>query len=439
VFRSGDWYRPRCPVHRGTAAAKLWRRCRTSSRVGVARRGASTTGETGARIGRVKCIFCDREAPRGSLEHVFLAALGGRVATREATCVECNNAFSGLDTGDPDRHLAQCFELPRNLLSIWSGRGSPPPTIRHAGKFTDGTEFDLLPSGVPVLRPARVPDDAATQQTLQIQARDIGDAQRVAEILRARGTSHAVTSARRVSQRVPEFSVNLQFADQPCSKAAAKVALAGACLMYGNSTARTLIDVDLRGAVRFGSPGIEKFGGFDCTSPWPDEPELVAHRTTPDASPSGLEHTLLVGDVGGTAVAYVSFFSGVRFSFELGRPTGKPARGLAVDPISGGRFTLSATMPNARAHRSATYFQDNHAEIRAMVGGTITTLMQRWNDRARSERREELVAELSHALAAAENEVELESTVGAWLEKTATIERGDAWESELDPVEFSSW
>lgn len=38
-----------------------------------------------------KCLFCQAELRPGSLEHAFPSSIGGRVATRRALCLTCNN------------------------------------------------------------------------------------------------------------------------------------------------------------------------------------------------------------------------------------------------------------------------------------------------------------------------------------------------------------
>jgi len=68
-----------------------------------------------------RCHFCNREFEKLSEEHIFPAALGGRLVLRNCSCTECNNRFSQFET-------PLCEELApiRLLLKIPDRRGNPP-------------------------------------------------------------------------------------------------------------------------------------------------------------------------------------------------------------------------------------------------------------------------------------------------------------------------
>src|ERR1700734_1186667 len=92
-----------------------------------------------------KCIFCDSDLDPGSAEHVFPSSIGGRLETRNAICLACNNHFAAVSGEEVDGAVADAFIAPRCALNIWTGRGKPPPTIYRAGSLPDGTEYDLGP------------------------------------------------------------------------------------------------------------------------------------------------------------------------------------------------------------------------------------------------------------------------------------------------------
>jgi hypothetical protein len=68
-----------------------------------------------------RCHFCEHEFDRLSEEHVFPAALGGKLVLRNCVCTECNNGFSEFETP-----LARELAPLRLLLRIPDRYGDPP-------------------------------------------------------------------------------------------------------------------------------------------------------------------------------------------------------------------------------------------------------------------------------------------------------------------------
>ena len=78
----------------------------------------------------MECLFCNESPQKGSLEHVFLSSLGGRLVSRMVTCQTCNNNFA---TGEKiEDSVAESFAIIRCALMIWSGRDQEPPYIPNA-------------------------------------------------------------------------------------------------------------------------------------------------------------------------------------------------------------------------------------------------------------------------------------------------------------------
>lgn len=67
------------------------------------------------------CMFCERELEKLSEEHVFPAALGGKLVVQESVCTECNNSFSKFE-----QPLARELAPIRLLLKIPDRYGRTP-------------------------------------------------------------------------------------------------------------------------------------------------------------------------------------------------------------------------------------------------------------------------------------------------------------------------
>lgn len=80
------------------------------------------------------CIFCDDPLTAATKpEHILLNALGGKKATRRAVCTTCNERFGSAI----DRAVTDQVAVLRNMLSLESGSGNPPPTLRNVKAGAD--------------------------------------------------------------------------------------------------------------------------------------------------------------------------------------------------------------------------------------------------------------------------------------------------------------
>lgn len=384
-----------------------------------------------------KCLFCDCDLDPGSEEHVFLSALGGRVATYRGTCQGCNNAFAGKETGKIDDALAEAFKPVRNGLRIWTGRKAPPPTLFKAGTMPDGSEYDLAPGFVVAMQRGRLPSDITPGSEHVVVARDDADAKRLLEILEKRGTSVEQGKAMRVQQKAPETRISFSFDGPKVWRTVAKTAVVGFVVLYGNEQARRCISRELRAAIRYGASSIENFAGWDFSNEWPAVHDLTAHPKTPDARPSGFEHSLVIADVDGKSVAYVTLFGGWRFSVLLGPATNLPTRGLAVNPrdIRPARFVLNAQAPAAYAPRQPGSFQSEVNLVWEHNNAAMTRAMQTWSEEAHAEYAEKLTGELMAAIEAARDDpARRQGAIEDFTRKLAVIEHGGSWSTELETV-----
>ena len=386
-----------------------------------------------------KCIFCGSDLNVGSEEHVFLSALGGRITTRRAICLSCNNAFANDETGKVDDALAECFKHVRNGLKIWSGRNGPPPTLPKAGKMDDGGEFDLAPGFVPVMRKGNIPDvrQLSLGNEVVLTARDEADAERILNILAKQGVSVNSRRATKVQAKVPTVHASIAVDSTRVWRAVAKMATVAFVVLYGNEQAQRFIDPSVRAAIRHGNPSISNFTGWDFTNPWPEIAELRPHDKTPGARASGYEHSVIISDVGTNSVAYITLFGGWRFSALLGPHTGLPTRGLAINPRSSkpARFIVIAKAPGRYVPKHVDSLTDEKDVVLSGFQAAFNNAMQKWSEEAHASYAEDLDMELRDRLdTVGDDEVKRDEAIRLFAEKIVRIEQGEAWITDLDTV-----
>jgi len=380
-----------------------------------------------------KCLFCNQ--PPGSLEHVFLSALGGRLATRQATCQTCNSNFACANSGKIDDELADQFIALRCGLAIWSGRNAPPPTIPNAGEFPGGGEFDLAPGFVPILRAPRVPTHVASGDQVKLVARNERDIKRIKQIFEARGQAADIVTSERIRQRAPMIQLPLKFGGEAGIRSAAKTAVIGACVLYGNITVNQMVEPKLLELIKNGGQEIFEFAGWDYTNDWPWIDQTQPHPRNPDATPSGFEHTLIIGDVGDNCVAYVEFFGGLKFSVRLCSPIGLQPKGLSINPraLRSERFLPRFKMPQSYCRRYRYVLRDEFEASSKELERTISNVMKKWSEDSRSQYYKDLTEDLQNRLNSVGDDPTLrQDIVHKWAEEVATIELGGSWSEALD-------
>jgi hypothetical protein len=386
---------------------------------------------------RAKCLFCDVTLDPGGVEHVFLAALGGRLKTRAATCQSCNNHFATDEGGKIDDALADALRLVRCGLMIWTGRGKPPPTLQRAGRFPGGAEYDLAPGFVPVTRRATIPDLSGIKagDFVTVHARDVEDVQRILAIARQRGLRPFVRDAKLVQTKAPITEFNIEFDGPKSWRAIAKTAVIGAVVLFGNEVARVHSSPELLASIRVGVPAIEDHAGWDYVNPWPKTTATVAHRTTPRANLSGFEHSLVLTDIGSDWIGYVTLFGAFRFSVRMGGRSGLAPKGLALNPraFRQERFELQVDAPTTYKRRSELSAREEHPATRSGVSDSFKAILRAWQDEAARTHFEEQSKELAdQIMAAGDDEAAYTKAIAAWTRRIAALEGGDTWEQDLD-------
>ncbi|UOV08548.1 HNH endonuclease [Pseudoxanthomonas sp. F37] len=177
----------------------------------------------------ITCIYCPPEAParfpigKGSLEHVILAALGGRKGTRNLCCSDCN-ARLGSEIDDV---LANTLAPLGNLFDIKRDRKGTAPTLTTDQRL-DGAALEVAPGGKFQLRKATIEESATEDGRIILRGR--ANSMEQADRLRANysqkfdGPIEAETEYELISTPAPELNFHLSF-ESPAKRCATKMLL----------------------------------------------------------------------------------------------------------------------------------------------------------------------------------------------------------------------
>lgn len=383
-----------------------------------------------------KCIFCDISFDKGSLEHVFPSALGGRITTTHATCKSCNNLFSEASSDAVEIALADNFLYIRNALNVWSGRGKPPPTIKEAGQFDDGITYDLAPNLTPIVSKSKIPSKEETDNktVFNLVARDVDDANRIVDILKKRGLNIGDINAKYVTTKAPIIRASIKFEGNKIFRAIAKIAVVSYVVLYGNSRARTDIYLPLRESIRNGDPEITKYCGWDYTNDFPTIENLHPHEKTPDAIQCGFEHTIFITNVNHQLVAYIKLFGEFNFSIILGNHSSITPKCLSLNPTAGksSRFNIVFTPPLSYIPKHIDSFKIEHELVWEKVQIAMSAIVERCQVLSTQEYIKSLSQELMISVQTASIDSEIPEIIRTFSEKLSHIENGLAWEEEID-------
>lgn len=93
----------------------------------------------------LSCVYCDEntfEPNHGSEEHAILSSLGGKKASRNICCEECNNRLGD----EVDKPFADEFAYFCVMFGVKPGRKQPSLTLKAAVTH-EGMPFDVTPGG----------------------------------------------------------------------------------------------------------------------------------------------------------------------------------------------------------------------------------------------------------------------------------------------------
>jgi hypothetical protein len=300
--------------------------------------------------------------------------------------------------------------------------------------MADGTEYDLGPGLVPLIRAAKVPKTLVAGES-QIVAKDANDAQRVIDILEKRGFKIEQGTIKKVREKAPITHLRLNFDATKLCRSLSKTALTAACVLYGNDTVRKNADKRLLVAAKEEDPDIKDYAGWDYRNPWPTEIKMTPHKRSRDLASSGFEHAVYFADVSGMWVAYISLFGDFRFSVRLGSASRLRPSGLAVNPRGAqySRFECTFRPPGSFLSHHKETLAGQFPEVSKALTNSINAVMSRWKSEARSELDDQRDQELAAAVASAgDDPIEREEAIGRVLAKWLTVEHGKRWEEELD-------
>ncbi len=235
--------------------------------------------------------------------------------------------------------------------------------------------------------------------------------------------------------KAPMTELSLNFDGPKMWRSGAKTAVVGACMIFGNEGARRYIDPGLLLAIKLGKPPIQDFAGWDFSNPWPSTTGFVPHQNSPRAAVSGYEHSLILSDVGLDWVAYVTLFGAFRMSVWLGPRSGLPPVGVAINPRATclERFDVSFEAPQTYRRRNQNSYKEEYREVWAGMTAGIERALATWHAEAEAEHRRSVIEDLMEQLRRSDPDlVQQEKIISAWALKIAALERGEAWEEELE-------
>ncbi|WP_235880449.1 hypothetical protein [Polyangium aurulentum] len=270
----------------------------------------------------------------------------------------------------------------------------------------------------------------------QLVARDVADAKRILNIAAKRGVDPKILSAQRVATKVPPIEFRLEFNGNKLWRAVAKSAVVGCCVLYGNEVTRVHADSALLDAIKNGTPDIANFAGWDFVNPWPATLAQKPHEKTPDAVPSGFEHSLLVTDVGADWVAFVELFGAFRFSVRLGGRTNLPPRGVALNPRANrpARLEVTISAPQNYQRRKTDSHQSEFTITSSAMGHAFQKVLSTWHNESTRRYAESMASKLAERIEQANpHDPDAQSKIVAqWAAEVAALEAGDTWAEQMD-------
>ncbi|MGH7285077.1 MAG: hypothetical protein ACRELY_26425 [Polyangiaceae bacterium] len=319
----------------------------------------------------------------------------------------------------------------RNALLIWSGRKKPPPTIRNAGKTTDGTPFDFGPGFVPLIR-RTVRHEKEIDGNKVVQMITPGDrstaAAQAAHLRLQYGDEVRVTKIAAKSERVPPVEFNLTIGGPEALRGVAKSLFNLAAVVLPREVIKSAAFDEARSAIRHGTEPLPV--GHDYVNAFPVWTRI-----------GDFDHALHVvcDPTSRTVRGYATLFGHFKFSATLARNIDLRASSstLVQDPLT--RTSTKTQSDDAGAlafvERTPDALKKEFSEASAGMTDAFRSVMQAVTKAAPQRVAANLADDLVARLAAA-REDERDAVIAEFSEKAACIVSGLPFEEMLDPKEF---
>lgn len=308
------------------------------------------------------CVYCQEnefEPGKGSEEHAILSSLGGRKASRNICCQECNNRL-----GDEiDKPFSEEYAYFSTMLDITTGRNKDAPTHKEAVEH-DGLAFDLLPGGGFRLSRAAVslkdlPDGSSSISITagsEKQALDL-----IGNVLKRYGKSiddFQSLEARSVKSYLPTEHRRLSLGGSAQYRAVAKMLLTYLATMVSPERLRSGVFSDV----------ISFINGCDNTFKNACLGSRVVLPSIPRKSDVDHRAFIFTSSANKLAIGVLELFGNIRYTVELSSSWDGPdlSKVYLINPVDGNSEEFSFELDRANALKE---YYSYEADIDSIVSG----------------------------------------------------------------------
>jgi HNH endonuclease len=168
------------------------------------------------------CIYCGQDT--GSEEHIIPESLGGKLKSKTIICQTCNNTLGS----SVDAPFVSQFDFVRNYYGIRSNGGKPP--IIRGLVDGSGTEFDILPGGVPQLTNPKV---EKTDKEMHFTYRNVAEAKKNLKSIKKKYPKASLQKAEKVTTTLGNLKLSISIGGDELFRGIAKVAFEYFAYIHG--------------------------------------------------------------------------------------------------------------------------------------------------------------------------------------------------------------
>lgn len=323
------------------------------------------------------CIYCQENSfdpGKGSEEHAILSSLGGRKASRNICCEECNNRL-----GDEiDKPFSEEYAFFSTMLGITTGRNKEAPTHRAAVEH-DGLAYDLKSGGAYKLSKALVSLEDQPDGTSCVSITAGSEEQALAlieQVLKKFGKTiddFQSIEAKSVKSYLPTEHKRLALGGILQFRAVAKMLLTYLATLVSPERLRS---ESFRAVTAFINGCDNEFSGANIGSRvmLPDDPRIsdINHRAFIFASN---EKHLVVG--------VLELFGNINYSVELTSTWDGPdiSKVYVIDPINHSSKEVNADLDSFNIFEGYDNFKPNVDSFVAGVGNIVRSFQEMQSNR----------------------------------------------------------